>query len=142
MEVFMNVLRCFCDIFWVRFDQICWKVVLGIQVVVEVGLGLGVFAGDALGIGNSVRQLSAPWQLSVGGMMAGGMMGIGNHWNIYGIYTPCDSKWTSSSPSWRSLDHLQGSLNHPKKVNYKELPGRNILGIIGWILIGQSNGAD
>jgi len=32
---------------------------LGIQVVVEVGLGLGVFAGDALGIGNSVRQLSA-----------------------------------------------------------------------------------
>lgn len=41
----------------------CWKVVLGIQVVVEVGLGLGVFAGDALGIGNSVRQLSAPWQL-------------------------------------------------------------------------------
>lgn len=32
---------------------------LGIQVVVEVGLGLGVFAGDALGIGNNVRQLSA-----------------------------------------------------------------------------------
>ena len=32
----------------------------GIQVVVEVGLGLGVFAGDALGIGNHVRQLSAP----------------------------------------------------------------------------------
>ena len=31
----------------------------GIQVVVEVGLGLGVFAGDALGIGNNVRQLSA-----------------------------------------------------------------------------------
>ena len=33
----------------------------GIQVVVEVGLGLGVFAGDALGIGNTVRHLSAPW---------------------------------------------------------------------------------
>ena len=32
---------------------------LGIQVVVEVGLGLGVFAGDAIGIGRSVRQLSA-----------------------------------------------------------------------------------
>ncbi|CAJ1414631.1 unnamed protein product [Effrenium voratum] len=32
---------------------------LGIQVVVEVGLGLGVFAGDALGIGSSVRQLAA-----------------------------------------------------------------------------------
>jgi len=32
---------------------------LGIQVVVEVGLGLGVFAGDALGIGNTVRHLSA-----------------------------------------------------------------------------------
>ena len=35
----------------------------GIQVVVEVGLGLGVFAGDAIGIGNTVRHLSAP-QLS------------------------------------------------------------------------------
>ena len=33
----------------------------GIQVVVEVGLGLGVFAGDAIGIGNTVRHLSAPW---------------------------------------------------------------------------------
>mmetsp|Transcript_47242 Transcript_47242/g.106116 ORF Transcript_47242/g.106116 Transcript_47242/m.106116 type:complete len:380 (+) Transcript_47242:3-1142(+) len=32
---------------------------LGIQVVVEVGLGLGVFAGDALGIGSTVRHLSA-----------------------------------------------------------------------------------
>ncbi|CAE7470375.1 mutS [Symbiodinium natans] len=32
---------------------------LGIQVVVEVGLGLGVFAGDAIGIGNTVRHLSA-----------------------------------------------------------------------------------
>ncbi|CAK9079419.1 MutS protein homolog 5 [Durusdinium trenchii] len=32
---------------------------LGIRVVVEVGLGLGVFAGDAIGIGHSVRQLSA-----------------------------------------------------------------------------------
>ena len=32
----------------------------GIQVVVEVGLGLGVFAGDAIGIGNTVRHLSAP----------------------------------------------------------------------------------
>lgn len=31
----------------------------GIRVVVEVGLGLGVFAGDAIGIGHSVRQLSA-----------------------------------------------------------------------------------
>ena len=55
---------------WVRFGQMCWGVVallLGIQVVVEVGLGLGVFAGDALGIGNSVRQLSAPWQTQCGG---------------------------------------------------------------------------
>eukprot|EP00931_Biecheleriopsis_adriatica_P102078 TRINITY_DN77101_c0_g1_i1.p1 TRINITY_DN77101_c0_g1~~TRINITY_DN77101_c0_g1_i1.p1 ORF type:complete len:647 (-),score=156.53 TRINITY_DN77101_c0_g1_i1:155-2095(-) len=32
---------------------------LGIQVVVEVGLGLGVFAGDALGIGGTVRMLAA-----------------------------------------------------------------------------------
>ncbi|OLP89897.1 DNA mismatch repair protein MutS [Symbiodinium microadriaticum] len=30
---------------------------LGIQVVVEVGLGLGVFAGDALGIGNTALAL-------------------------------------------------------------------------------------
>ena len=35
--------------------------VLGIKVVVEVGLGLGVFAGDAIGIGNSVRELSVSW---------------------------------------------------------------------------------
>ena len=31
----------------------------------EVGLGLGVFAGDALGIGNTVRHLSAPWRCMV-----------------------------------------------------------------------------
>jgi len=37
-------------------------------VVVEVGLGLGVFAGDALGIGNNVRQLSAAGRKAVEGL--------------------------------------------------------------------------
>lgn len=32
---------------------------LGIRVVVEVGVGLGVFAGDAVGIGDTVRHVSA-----------------------------------------------------------------------------------
>ena len=50
------------DVFFGHFLGQIWSDLLGglgIQVVVEVGLGLGVFAGDALGIGNSVRQLSA-----------------------------------------------------------------------------------
>ncbi|HXF29119.1 MAG TPA: hypothetical protein VN457_04655, partial [Chlamydiales bacterium] len=32
---------------------------LGIEVVVETGIGLGVFAGDAIGIGKQVREISA-----------------------------------------------------------------------------------
>lgn len=32
---------------------------MGIEVVVETGLGLGVFSGDRIGIGNRVRELSA-----------------------------------------------------------------------------------
>ena len=86
--------------------------------MVEVGLGLGVFAGDALGIGNSVRQLSAPWQTQCGSLVkSGGMMGMG----IIGIYMEYIHHvihWmTSSSPSWRSLNHLQGSrLTIPKRL--------------------------
>ena len=124
--------------------------VLGIQVVVEVGLGLGVFAGDALGIGNSVRQLSAGGLNSV--WIVGEVRrsdGNGNHWNIYGIYIyiPCDHHvihWMTSltSPSWRSMVTIYKGRGSPSQKGYEELPGSNILGIIGWILIGQSNGAD
>ena len=35
-------------------------------------------------------------------------------------------KVTFSSPSWRSLNHWKGSLNHPKKVTIAELPGMHL----------------
>ena len=121
----------FCDIdlgqIWSDLLEGCC-LALGIQVVVEVGLGLGVFAGDALGIGNSVRQLSAPWQTQWWRRVkSGGRMGIG----IIGIYTEyihhVIQRMTSlTSPSWRSLNHLQGLLNHPKKVT------KNCKAVIYW----------
>ena len=86
--------------------------------MVEVGLGLGVFAGDVLGIGNSVRQLSVGGNSVVEeGEVRRNFLGMG----IIGIYMEYIHHvihWmTSSSPSWRSLNHLQGSrLTIPKRL--------------------------
>jgi len=55
----LNVSKCLFDLKKMARLRLRAQDTLGIQVVVEVGLGLGVFAGDALGIGATVRQLSA-----------------------------------------------------------------------------------
>lgn len=55
----LNVSKCLFDLKRMARLRLRAQDELGIQVVVEVGLGLGVFAGDAIGIGGSVRMLSA-----------------------------------------------------------------------------------
>lgn len=55
----LNVLRCMQDLRKMARLRLRAQDDMGIQVVVEVGLGLGVFAGDAIGIGEAVRTLSA-----------------------------------------------------------------------------------
>jgi len=51
--------RCFQDLVRMARLRLRAQDTLGVQVVVETGLGLGVFAGDAVGIGEQVRKLSA-----------------------------------------------------------------------------------
>ncbi|CAE8714585.1 unnamed protein product, partial [Polarella glacialis] len=55
----LNVSKCLFDLKKMARLRLRAQDALGIQVVVEVGLGLGVFAGDAIGIGSNVRKLSA-----------------------------------------------------------------------------------
>jgi len=51
--------RCLKDLIRMARLRLRAQDALGIQVVVETGLGLGVFSGDAIGIGERVRKLSA-----------------------------------------------------------------------------------
>lgn len=58
-EAKLNVAKCLFDLKRMARLRFRAQDELGIKVVVEVGLGLGVFAGDAIGIGGTVRMLSA-----------------------------------------------------------------------------------
>ena len=60
-----------------------------------------------------------------------GWLSLKNHLWLSGYITSIlYARWffvTFSSPSWRSLNHLKGSFNHPKKVTIAELPGGELL---------------